>query len=114
MDVEGVNGIDTQRQNLVGIFLAGAGRGGQNGYVNIFQFLDVFHYFIGCKFSGLVLCAIAAYNASYFEIFGSLQGLKCVLSDVAVTYDGCSDFLHIFYVLMSVCRLPAAKLHKII
>lgn len=95
MDVEGVNGVDAQGQDLVGIFLAGAGGSGQDGYIDVLEFADVFDYGVGGQFGGFVLVAVAAHDASHLEIFGCFEGLEGVLSDVAVTYDGCSDFLHI-------------------
>ena len=84
----------TQGQNLLGIFLARAGRGGEDGYVDILQFADVLHDVILCQFCGFVLRAIAAHDACHFEVGGCLQRLECILTNVAVTDDGCSDFLH--------------------
>ena len=46
MDVERVNGIDAQRKNLFGVFLARAGRGGQDGYVHVLQFFDILNNLI--------------------------------------------------------------------
>ena len=46
MDVERVNGIDAQRKNLFGVFLARAGGGGQDGYVHVLQFFDILNNLI--------------------------------------------------------------------
>ena len=96
VDVERVDGVDTQRQDHVSILLARACWGGEDGHIDILQFADVLHHVILCQFCGLVLCAIATYDACHFHVGGCLQCLECILSDVAVTYDGGSDFLHIY------------------
>ena len=50
-----------------------------------------------CGRNTSVLSSMAAYDASHLKVAGSLKRLQCVLSDVAVSYYGCSDFLHFFY-----------------
>ena len=96
VDVERVDGVDAQGQYHVGILLTRAGGGGEDGHIDILQFADVLHHVILCQFCGLVLCTIATYDACHFHVGGCLQCLECILSDVAVTYDGGSDFLHIY------------------
>ena len=91
---------------LVGIFLARAGRGGENGYIHVFQFTDVLHDLILCEFCGLVLCTIAAHDTCYFKVWCSLQSLERILSNVAVTDDGCSDFLHILFIFYVITLFP--------
>jgi hypothetical protein len=98
MDVEGIDGIDAQGENLLGKLLTRTGGCGQNGNVNILQLTNILYDVIGSQFGGFVGGAVSAYYACYLEIFGCLKRLNSELSDVAVTYDGCSDFLHIFFI----------------
>ena len=99
MDVEGIDGIDAQGKYLLGKLFTRTGGCSQNGNVNVLQLADVLYYVIGSQFGGFVGCAVSAYYTCYLEIFGCLKRLNSELSDVAVTYDGCSDFLHIVYSL---------------
>ena len=98
MDVEGIDSVDAQGQYLLGKLLAGAGGCGQDGNVNVFQLADVLDDLVGCQFCGLVGSSVASHNACNLKVGCGLQGLYSVLSDVAVTYYGCSDFLHNFSV----------------
>ena len=41
VNIERVNSVDTERKNLLCIFLTTAGRSSKNGYINILQFCDV-------------------------------------------------------------------------
>ena len=94
MDVEGIDGIDAQGQYLLGIFLARAGGGGQDGDIDVLEFLDVLDNLVLGEFCGLVGSPVPTYYTGNLEVGSGLQGLNGVLSNVAVTYYGGSDFLH--------------------
>ena len=112
MNIKAVNGIDTQWQNLLGILLTRAGRGGQDSHIHILQLLDVLHYVVGGQLSWFVLCTLAAHHACNLKVCRSLQCLDGKFSDVAVTYYGCSDFLHFTYVYNEFVLFAVAKLHN--
>ena len=95
VDVEAVHGVDAHGHYLLGILGATAGGGGQNGYVYVFQFGDVTHHLVGSQLGGLVLGPLAAHDACYLEVGSGLQCLHGEVADVAVSYYGCSDFLHL-------------------
>ena len=95
VDVERVDGIDAERQNLLGMLLARTGRRSKDGHVDILQFLDVLHHLILSKLGGFVLCATATHNSCDFEIGSGLECLDGIASDVAVAHYGGSDFLHL-------------------
>ena len=100
VDVERVDGVDAEGQDLPGIFLARTGGRGQDGYIDVLEFADVLNYFVGGQFGGLIVSTVATHDACNFKVRGGLQCLKGILSNVAVTYDGCSDFLHVRIVLL--------------
>ena len=109
MDVERVDGIDTQGQDLLGVFFARTGGGGQNGNVHILQFFDILNNLILSQFSWLVLCSVSAYYTSNLEIGSCFESLNGVLTDVAVTYDGRTNFLHFLMFFVVVLLISVAK-----
>ena len=107
MDVERVNGIDAQGQDLLGKLLARAGRSGQNGNVDVLQFLDVLNDLVRCQFGGLVSITVASYYTCNLEVGSGLECLNTVLSNVAVTYDGCANLFHcLLPFICYVCVVP--------
>ena len=94
MDVETVNGVDTELGNLLGIFRTQTCGSGKDGHVDIFQFRNVVNDLIGCQLQWLVLVTLATDDAGNLKVGCGLQGLHREVTDVAVTDYGCSDFLH--------------------
>ena len=111
VDVEGIDGVDAQRKDLLGIFLARTCGCSQNGDVDILQFLDVLDNGIRSEFCWFVSGSASAYDTCYLEVGSGLKSLNSVLSNVAVTDYGGSDFLHIFAFLLVVSIFQRAKLH---
>ena len=111
VDVEGIDGVDAQRENLLGIFLARTCGCSQNGDVDILQFLDVLDNGIRSEFCWFVSGSVSAYDTCYLEVGSGLKSLNSVLSNVAVTDYGGSDFLHIHRFLLVVSIFQRAKLH---
>ena len=102
MYVEAVNGVDTQRQDLAGIFLTTAGGGGEDGYIHILQFGNIFHYIVCRQFGRLVFCTISSYDTGNLEILCCLKGLHSELTDVSIAYNGCSDLFHSAYLCFKI------------
>ena len=98
VNIERVDGVDAERENLLGIFLARAGRSGEDGHVDVFQFTNILYHLVWCQFCGLVFCAMTTHDSGNFEVGRGLKSLDSVLSDVAVSDDGCSDFFHVYLV----------------
>jgi len=111
VDVERVDGIDTQGQDLLGVFFARAGGSGQNGNVHILQFFDILNNLILSQFGWLVLCSVSAYYTSNLEVGSCFESLNGVLTDVAVTYDGCTNFLHFLMFFVVVLLISVANVH---
>ena len=107
--IETVNGIDAEGENLLGIFLAATRWSGENCHINVLQFCNVLNYLIFCQFSRFVLCAIASYDTSYFEIRCCFECLHRIMSDVAVTHYGCSNFLHFMLLFNSFVSLDCCS-----
>ena len=101
VDVKTVDRVDTERQYFLGVFFHAACRGAEKRNVNIAEVADIFHHFIWGQFGRLVFFALAAYDASYLKVGGSLKGLKCVVADISISNHGCSDFLHNRYGFIS-------------
>ena len=95
MNVERVDGIDAQRQYLLGILLATAGRSSEDSDVDILQFSDVLHHLVVGQFSGFVCCSVSTHHTGNLEVGSGFQSLNTVLSNVAVTHYGCSDLFHL-------------------
>ena len=68
MDVEGIDGVDAQGQNLLGILLARTGGGGQDGYIDITQLTDVTDYLVLGELGGFILSTMTAHHACNLEI----------------------------------------------
>ena len=96
MDIEAVHCMDAQCQNLLGILLHTAGRRTEDGYIHTFQFLDIFYHRIVIQFGRTVLGTCTTYDTGNFEIRRSLQSLKHIVPDIAITNDGSSYFFHTF------------------
>ncbi len=97
MDVERVDGVDAQRQNLLGILLARTGGRGEDGHLHVLQLADVAHHLVGSQFQRLVLSTLTAHDACNLEVGGCLQCFHREAPDVAVAHYGCSDFLHVLW-----------------
>ena len=107
MDIERVNSVNAQWQNLVSILLTATCWGSEDSYIYILQVADILHNLILCQLGGLVLSAITTHDTSYFKVGSGLESLKRILTDVAVTYYGCSDFLHVLFILLMIISMFA-------
>ena len=95
MNVERVNGVDTQCRDFLGIFRTLAGRCGKNSYVHILELGNVVNHLIRSKFQRFVLVTLTAYDTCNLEIPCGFQCLNTVLTDIAIAHNGCSDLFHI-------------------
>ena len=94
VDVETINGIDTQGKNFLGIGFHAAGGRAEEGNVNGAQFSNIANNGKAGQLGGTILCTLTAHDACNFKIGGLLQGLEGIVADIAVTYYGGSNLLH--------------------
>ena len=111
MNVERVDGIDAQRQDLLGIFLTRTGGRGKDGHIYVLQLANVAHHLIWSELQRLILGTLPAHDTSDFKIFCSFQCLHREASDVAVAYYGGSNFLHVSdsFVGLLICHAKVQK-----
>ena len=100
VNVEAIHSIDAQSEALQRMFLDGTRRRCQDGNIHLTKLRNVLHYFIFSQFRRLIATAITANYACNLHVWRCLQSLHRVLSNVSVTNDGNSQFLH---VLLSFC-----------
>ena len=94
VDIEAVYGVDTEGNDLLCILRARAGRGCEDSNIYILQLGDVIYYFIVCQLSWFVLGTLTTYNTCNLKVRSCFECLNSKLTDVAVSYYGCSKFLH--------------------
>ena len=110
MDIVAVDGVDAESHYLGRVFWAGTGRSGEDGYILVLQLGDVVYYVLISQFGWFVLVALTAYDACNLKIGSWLECLDGELTDIAVTYYGCSKFLHC--ILSFICCLFSFQLQK--
>ena len=98
VDVKTVNGVDSERQALLCVFLYLACRCGEYSHVHLVKFLDAFHYRDVLQFGRAILCSVAAHYADTFHIGSSLDGIERIFAYVAIAYDGHFYLFHIIVV----------------
>lgn len=99
MDIEAVYGVDTEGNDLLCILRARAGRGCEDSNIYILQLGDVIYYFIVCQLSWFVLSTLATYNTCNLKVRSCFECLNSKLTDVAVSYYGCSKFFIVLFLL---------------
>ena len=71
--------------------------------------VGIFKFMLKVAQSPKRLHIIAANDTGHFHVGSSLQCLEGILSNVAVTYDGGSDFLHNYMSFVGLCILSGSK-----
>ena len=94
MDVETVHRVDPFFEQFQRETLYAAARRAENRHVHLAERFDFGGYRIVFQFFGHVR-GVAANDTGDFEVFGRLQRLEDVFSNVAISDDGCSDLFHL-------------------
>ena len=68
MYIKAIYGIDTQCQNLLGLFLYLTSRTGYNSHIHIFQFGDVLYHLVCCEFCRFVFSTVTTDDTCNLKI----------------------------------------------
>lgn len=102
MDIETIYGVDAECNDLLCILRARTGRSCEDSNIYILQLGDVIYYLIVSQLSWFVLSTLATNDTCNLEIRSCFESLYCKLTDVAVTYYGCSKLFicYFFYFIV--------------
>jgi len=96
MNIKAVYCVDAHCENLFCVFLNAAGRSTKNSHVYSLKFLYIFNYCVIIQFSRFVLGTCTTNHTCYLKIGSRLEGFQHITTNIAITYDGCSYFFHLF------------------